>query len=65
MVCWLVAERLGKKFVYLRDGSPQIILRVATIPREEGKDLENYQGGHGCMKQEKQRKAQMQRDWHS
>ena len=31
--------------------------------KRRGKDLENYQGGHGCMKQEKQRKAQMQRDW--
>ena len=33
--------------------------------KEEGKDLENFQEGHGCMKQEKQRKAQMQRDWNS
>ena len=33
--------------------------------KEEGKDLENFQGGHGCMKQEKQRKTQMQKDWHS
>ena len=26
--------------------------------KEEGKVLENFQGGHGCMKQEKQRKNQ-------
>ena len=30
--------------------------------KRRGKDLENFQGGHGCMKQEKQRKTQTQKD---
>ena len=35
--------------------------------KEEGKGFENFQGegGHGCMKQEKQKKTQTQKGWHS